>query len=147
MSEARRQAYIDAPIERVWRLIEDVDRHPEWWPRVVEVECEGLEAGCTYREVVQTPFGKDEMQLRVDRLEDCKELEIHCVNTGSFVRFALTEAQDGTFLDAKFGMEPFKLQYKAFDRVMGGRYFRDWLRTSLEAMTDAARERAGAGAA
>jgi hypothetical protein len=51
-------------------LLEDVDRHPQWWPRVVAVECDGLEAGCTYREVVQTPVGKDEMVLHVDRLDD-----------------------------------------------------------------------------
>jgi carbon monoxide dehydrogenase subunit G len=144
VSEARRQAYINAPIEEVWRLLEDVDRHPEWWPRVVEVECEGMEAGCTYREVVQTPLGKDEMMLRVDRLEDCKELLIRCVNTGSFVRFALTEAQDGTFLDATFGMEPWKLKYRMFDMVVGKRYFRSWLEQSLEAMERVCADRARA---
>ena len=142
MSEARRQAYIDAPIEAVWGLLEDVDQHPQWWPRVVEVQCEGLETGCTYREVVQTPFGKDEMMLRVDRLEDCKELLIRCVNTGTFVQFALTEAQQGTFVDARFGMEPWKLQYRLFDLTVGRRYFRSWLQQSLEAMQKAAAERA-----
>jgi uncharacterized protein YndB with AHSA1/START domain len=144
MSEARRQAYIDAPVEAVWRLIEDVDRHPEWWPRVVAVECDGLEPGCTYREVVQTPLGKDEMELRVDRLEDCKELLIRCVNTGTFVQFTLTEAQDGTFVDARFGMEPWKLQYRVFDLVIGRRYFRSWLEQSLDAMERACREPARA---
>ncbi len=59
MSEARQQAFIDAPIGVVWELLEDVDRHPEWWPRVVEVECEGLETGCTYREVFRGPVGKE----------------------------------------------------------------------------------------
>jgi uncharacterized protein YndB with AHSA1/START domain len=144
MSEARQQAYIDAPVELVWRLLEDVDRHPEWWPRVVEVECEGLEAGCTYREVVQTPLGKDEMQLRVDRLDDCKELLIRCVNTGTFVQFALTEAQDGTFVDARFGMEPWKLKYRVIDMAIGKRYFRNWLEQSLDAMQRACGDRAEA---
>jgi uncharacterized protein YndB with AHSA1/START domain len=144
MSEARQQAYIDAPVELVWRLLEDVDRHPEWWPRVVEVECEGLEAGCTYREVVQTPLGKDEMQLRVDRLDDCKELLIRCVNTGTFVQFALTEAQDGTFVDARFGMEPWKLKYRVIDMAIGKRYFRNWLEQSLDAMQRACGDRANA---
>jgi uncharacterized protein YndB with AHSA1/START domain len=144
MSEARRQAYIDAPVDAVWRLIEDVDRHPEWWPRVVSVQCDGLEPGCTYREVVQTPLGKDEMELRVDRLEDCKELLIRCVNTGTFVQFALTEAQDGTFVDARFGMEPWKLQYRVFDLVIGRRYFRSWLEQSLDAMERVCREPARA---
>ena len=145
MSESRQQAFIEAPVEVVWELLRDVERHEEWWPRVTEVECEGLdeglELGCTYREVVQTPVGKDEMLLQVDRLDDCKELLIRCVNTGTFLHFLLTEAQDGTFLDAKFGMEPRKLQHRMFDLVAGKRYFRTWLRSSLDAMNQAASDR------
>jgi Polyketide cyclase / dehydrase and lipid transport len=142
VSAARQQAFIDAPVEVVWDLLEDVDRHPQWWPRVVEVECEGLEAGCTYREVVQTPLGKDEMLLRVDLLDECKELLIRCVNTGTFVHMLLTEAQDGTFVDAEFGMEPDKMRYRIFDAVAGRRYFRSWLRQSIEAMQRVAGSRA-----
>jgi hypothetical protein len=142
MSEARQQTFIDAPVGTVWELLEDVDRHTEWWPRVVEVECEGFEQGCVYRQVTKTPFGLDEMKLRVDQLDDCKELLIRCVNTGTFVHFLLTEAQEGTFVDAKFGMEPWKLQYKVFDVVAGKRYFRTWLRQSLEAMQRVAADRA-----
>ena len=142
MSEVRQQAYIDAPVEVVWDLIADADRHPEWWPRVLAVECEGLEPGCTYREVVQTPTGKDEMKLRVDAMEDCKDLLIRCVNTGTFVHWTLTEAQDGTFVDATFGMEPFKLQYRVFDLAIGRRFFRNWLDESLEAMRRVAPQRA-----
>ena len=74
MSEARQQAYIEAPVEVVWDLLSDVDRHPEWWPRVLSVECEGLEPGCTYRQVTQTPMGKDEMKLHVDAMDDCRNL-------------------------------------------------------------------------
>ena len=142
MSEVRQQAYIDAPVEVVWDLIADAERHPEWWPRVLAVECEGLEPGCTYREVVQTPTGTDEMKLRVDAMEDCKDLLIRCVNTGTFVHWTLTEAQDGTFVDATFGMEPFKLQYRVFDLAIGRRFFRNWLDESLEAMRRVAPQRA-----
>ena len=70
MSDARQQSFIDAPVDVVWELLEDVDRHPEWWPRVLEVECDGnFEPSCTYREVVQGPVGRDDMLLRVDRME------------------------------------------------------------------------------
>jgi uncharacterized protein YndB with AHSA1/START domain len=143
VSEARQQAFIDAPIGVVWELLEDVDRHPEWWPRVLEVKCdEDFEPGCTYREVVRGPVGKDEMVLRVDRMEDCKELLIRCVNTGTFVHWTLTEAQKGTFVDATFGMEPTKVQYRVFDWVAGKRHFRNWLEQSVEAMQRVAREHA-----
>ena len=142
MSEARQQAFIDAPIGVVWELLEDVDRHSEWWPRVVEVECEGLEAGCTYRQVLQGPMGEEDMLVRVDQMEDCEELLIRCVNTGTFVHWTLTEAQEGTFVEARFGMEPAKLQHRVFDLVAGKRYFRSWVRQSLEAMQRVASERA-----
>ena len=59
MSLCRQQAFIDAPPEVVWNLLSDIDRHAEWWPGFVEVECDRLETGCEYRQVVTDPFGKD----------------------------------------------------------------------------------------
>jgi uncharacterized protein YndB with AHSA1/START domain len=142
MSDLRQQTWIEAPVEVVWDLVADVNRHPDWWPRVIEVECEGLEEGCTYREVVQNPFGQEEeMQMRVEGLEDCKELMIRCVNTPTFFHLLLTEAQDGTFVDGRFGMEPRHLQHRVFDLVAGKRYFRRWVEKSLDAMNRAAAER------
>ena len=112
----------------------DVNRHPDWWPKVVEVECEGLEEGCTYRQVTQTPFGYQELDVVVDRLEELRELRIRCVNTGTFVDLALTPAGTGTFIDARFGMEPLTARTRIFDAVAGKRYFRRWLEQSLDAM-------------
>ena len=66
------------------------------------------------------------------------------MNTGTYVHWLLTEAQDGTFVDARFGMEPTKLQYRVFDWVAGKRYFRTWLEQSLDAMKRVASTRAGA---
>ena len=59
MSLCRQQAFIDAPPEVVWNLLSDIDRHAEWWRGFVEVECDRLETGCEYRQVVTDPFGKD----------------------------------------------------------------------------------------
>ena len=144
---ARRQTFIEAPLEAVWKLIADVERHPEWWPRVVEVHCDGLEEGCTYREVTQTPFGRQQMDLLVDGLEDCRNLSIRCLNTGTFVRFDLTEAQGGTFVDGEMGMDPADFGYRVFDRVAGRRYFSSWMAQTLVALDEAARAAAADGAA
>ncbi len=145
MSESRLQTHIDAPVEVVWDLIADVNRHDEWWPRVVEVECEGLEEGCTYREVVQTPFGKDEMSLNVEQLVDCETFVIRCLNTGTFVKFLLTDAQGGTFVDGTMGMDPKKVQMRVFDAIVGKRYFSRWLEQSLDAIGETAKRRAATG--
>jgi hypothetical protein len=134
MSDSRRQALIDAPIEIVWSLVRDVNRHPEWWPRVVEVECEGLEEGCTYRQVTQSPFGYQELEVVVDRLDEMRELRIRCINTGTFVDLALTAAGKATFVDARFGMDPIGTRMRMFDAVAGKRYFRRWLEQSIDAM-------------
>jgi uncharacterized protein YndB with AHSA1/START domain len=135
VSSARLQAFIEAPLPAVWDLIADVDRHPEWWPRVIEVHCEGLEEGCTYREVVKSPFGsEDDMEMRIDRLAENEELRIRCINTGTYCKIALTEAQSGTFVDGEAGMEPATLQTRVFDALAGKRYFRTWMRQTLDAL-------------
>lgn len=140
MSHCRQQEFIEAPVEVVWRLIADIDRHPEWWPRVIDVECEGLEEGCTYREVVKTPLGRDEMRLLIEGRDELRSLRIRCLNTGTFVRFRLTGAQDGTFVDGEMGMDPAGLGNRIFDVVAGRRYFTSWMRSTLEALGRSARE-------
>jgi hypothetical protein len=94
--------------------------------------------------VTNTPLGRDEMQLYVEGLEDCRNLAIRCLNTGTFIRWELAEARGGTFLEGEMGMEPERLQMRAFDLVAGKRYFRAWLRQTLEALASVAQRRAGA---
>ena len=143
MSHCRQQAFIDAPPQVVWNLLSDVQRHDEWWAGMVEVECEGLEAGCKYRQVQTDPFGRQaEETLTVEQMEDCEELSIHCLDTGTFVRFVLTEAQGGTFVDGEAGMEPPSVKHRVWDTVAGKRWYRDWLAKSLDSLGEiAARER------
>jgi hypothetical protein len=140
----RRQAFIEAPLPVVWELIADIGNHPEWWPRVVEVQCDGLDEGCTYRQVTQTPFGKEDFNLRIEDRDDPRRLYVRCMNTGTFVRFDLTEAQGGTFADGEMGMDPMGVGNKVFDAVAGKRYFKSWLGQTMEALDDAAKQRAGA---
>jgi hypothetical protein len=107
---------------------------------VIDVQCEGLEEGCNYRQLTQTPFGAQEFDVVVDRLEELREMRIRCVNTGTFVDLVLTRATGGTFVDARFGMEPQSASMRVFDIVAGKRYFRRWLEQSLSAMERVARD-------
>lgn len=147
MSLIRQQAFLNAPPEVVWSLVGDVSCHPEWWPRVVSVECEGLEEGCVYREIVELPVGgRGEMNLLVEDLDECHHFSIRCLNTGMFMRATLTPAQGGTFVDGEMGMEPSGKGFanRAFDLVAGRRYFRAWLADTLASLGAVAEERSGA---
>jgi hypothetical protein len=141
MSCYRQQAHIDAPLQAMWELVSNVERHAEWWPRVVEVHCDGLEQGCSYRQVLRSPMGVIQTDVSVERLDDCRELLLRCLDTGTYTRWLLTEAQGGTFIDAEFGLDPKTARARVFDVVAGRRYFRQWLEQSLEALRHAARER------
>jgi Polyketide cyclase / dehydrase and lipid transport len=143
MSCYRRQALIDVPVETVWDLLGDVNRHPEWWPRVEDVRCEGLEEGCEYRQVTKSPLGASmTTDMSVERLEGCREVRLRCLDTGTYTRWLLTETQAGTFIDAEFGMDPATFGNRVFDVVAGKRYFRRWLEESLDALRRASGERA-----
>lgn len=141
MSHCRQQTFIEAPVDTVWTLISDVERHPQWWPRVVEVECEGLEEGCTYREVVRTPVGQEQMKLLIEGRDELRNLRIRCLNTGTFIRFEITEARDGTFVDGEMGMDPQGTVNRVIDAVVGRRYFTSWLRATLDGLGRAAAKR------
>jgi uncharacterized protein YndB with AHSA1/START domain len=144
VSLCRRQGFINAPLEVVWSLVADIEHHPEWWPRVIEVQCDGLDEGCTYRQVIQTPLGKDEMNLLIENKDELRSLHIRCLNTGTFVRFELTDARGGTFLDGEMGMEPLGIKTRIFDATAGRRYFSDWIDKTLAALDQAAQRRISA---
>src|SRR6476660_3716011 len=133
MASARRQAMVDAPVETVWQLIGDVNRHPEWWPRVEEVECDLLEEGCTYRQITNTPRKTIETTISIERLDDCHELSVRCQDTGMYARFMLTQVREGTFVDGELGVEPTGL-----DRLVAPAFVRRWIAQSLEGLRRAA---------
>jgi hypothetical protein len=137
LSTARRQAQIQAPVQAVWELVGDPNRYPEWWPRIIEVECEGIEQGCTYKHVSRGPVGVGEETILIERLEDCREVRIRCLDTGTYMRWVLMGAREGTFVDVEFGMEPAHLPHKVFDLVAGRRFYRRWLEQSLESLAAA----------
>jgi Polyketide cyclase / dehydrase and lipid transport len=133
-----RQSFIDAPVERVWQLVGDPNRHPEWWPEMIEVECADLREGCLYRGVVKGFFGADEHEMLIERLEDCHEVTISCDGTGVTTRFLLAEARGGTFVEGSFGIEPNSIGMKVFGALAGRRLMRTWLESSLENLKETA---------
>lgn len=137
MSRSKQQVLIQAPLPEVWELVGDPNRHPEWWPRVMEVECQDLAEGCTFREVMRGPFGVEEHELLIERLDNCREVTIHCREVGTTTRFVLTEAQGGTFVDAEFRVEPATASVRVFDMLAGRRYMRRWLEASLDSLKQA----------
>src|SRR5919204_357080 len=107
MSGWRRQAVIDAPVEVVWDLVGDPRRHPEWFPRVLAVSDLGeVEQDGRFRQVTRSLRGRIETTLAIEQLQELRAINMRCLDTGTYVRFLLTEAQDRTFADIEIGLEP-----------------------------------------
>ena len=134
MSAIKRQAVIDAPVEEVWSLVGDPRRHPEWFPRVVEVNGERFEEGEQYAQVTKQSRGTVETDFLIERLDDLHEIRFACQQTGMYAHWLLTDAQGDTFVDVEMGMQPKSTGDKVFDAVVGRVYFRRWLDQSLDAL-------------
>jgi uncharacterized protein YndB with AHSA1/START domain len=138
VSACKRQALIDAPVESIWDLVGNPKRHPEWWPRVVEVEGERFEQGDEYVQVTKGPVGTAETRFLVERMDDLREVMLRCQLTGTYAHWTLTGAQGGTFVDLEMGMDPKSLGNKVFDATVGPRYFKRWAEESIDALEGAA---------
>jgi hypothetical protein len=140
--ECRQQVLIGAPVQRVWGLVGDPNRHGEWWPTIVHSECEDVEQGCRYRGVVINPRGKQEdHEFTLERLAENREVLIRCPEIGTYTRFLLTEAQGGTFVDAECGIDPQSAGMHVVSVVAGRRILRRWLDSTIEGLEEAAVER------
>lgn len=134
MSAIRRQAVIDAPVEEVWSLVGDPRRHPEWFPRVVEVNGQRFEEGEEYAQITKQGRGTIETEFLIERLDNLREIKFACQRTGMYAHWLLTDAQGDTFVDVEMGMQPKSTGDKVFDAVLGRVYFRRWLDQSLDAL-------------
>jgi hypothetical protein len=141
VSESHHEALIDAPLEAVWAYVGDPESYPEWWPRVIEVRGARFEEGTEYVQVSRTPLGRAETTFVIDRMEDLREIRMHCTKSGTFAHWQLTAAQGGTFVDVTFGIEPLGRGYRAFDATFARAFYRRWLLDSVEALGRALRVR------
>jgi hypothetical protein len=105
---------------------------------VIEVRGEHFDEGSNYAQVTRDPTGQVETFWRVERLDDLREIQMRCTQTGTYSRWLLTEAQGNTFVEVEFGMDPIGFGHRLFDKTLGKAYFRRWLEQSLAALEEAA---------
>jgi uncharacterized protein YndB with AHSA1/START domain len=143
MSDVQEQTLVDAPVSVVWELVGDPRRYPEWLPRVFEVQGERFEEGVEFVQVSRHPFvGRSEAHFLIDRMDELRQIRMHCTISGMFVNWQLTDAQGGTFLNAEFGMDPLRRRDRVIDVAVGRRFFRRWLVEAVDGLKRAAKQRA-----
>ena len=76
---------IEAPVQAVWELVGDPRRHPEWYPRVVEVNGQRFEEGDQYAQVTKEPIRTVKTDFVIERMEDMHEIE-WCARTPACTR-------------------------------------------------------------
>lgn len=127
------------PVPEVWELVGQPNRHSEWWPEVVEIQGSQFGRGCSYCQVSRAEDGVTQTTFLVERMEKFRELLVRCDDTGLYMRWLLTEARDGTFVDAEFGIDPERAAESdpRFDPLAGKAELRRWLQSSLDGLADA----------
>src|SRR4051794_36268826 len=87
-TNCRQQAFIEAPLDRVWALASDPERQTEWWPDTITFECiDGdFGQGCHVRNVQSRPWPMSDLEttLEVGPMIPGKELTIRCMDTGTY---------------------------------------------------------------
>jgi len=133
MGHYREQMLIDAPVDAVWRQVGDPSSYPRWAGDVVEVTgLDVVEEGAQYHQTTRTPLGKSETDFVVDRLEDLREIKVRCLLSGYYLHWQLTEAGQDTFAQVEVGMDPKHFGYRAIDKTVGKRWYRNVVQDMLE---------------
>ena len=147
-SSYRRQAMIEAPVEVVWELIGDPNRHPEWFPIVMQVSgLPVIEHDATFRQVTRSFGGQlQTTTMAIEDIEDLRQISLRCRDTGTFTRWWLQEAQGATFVEMEFGLDPTGMMVRLFDATLGGRYCRRWTEDALDGLKQAVTSPSPSGA-
>jgi hypothetical protein len=139
MSAYRAHGLVEAPVQDIWDLLADPRRHPEWWPRIIEVRGEKFDTGDVFVVRSNSPAGDQESKFLVQRRDELHGIRFRCTLTGTYADWKMTEAQGGTYMEVDFGMEdPIGVTSKLFDLTAGRLYFRRWVDQSLEGLRKAA---------
>jgi uncharacterized protein YndB with AHSA1/START domain len=153
LASCKQQGLIEAPVERVWEVLVDPARGPDWDPDVLEVTGAPvkIETGSTFDVTGRGPLGmKGTTTFKVEELDDMHEIKMRCQKSGYYVHWLLTPAQGNTFAEIELGVEPLPgLQARAKGAIHTRGYLRRTAEKTLEALRGAIakrRARATAGA-
>lgn len=100
---------IEAPVEAVWRLLEDPSRFAEWSRDTIAVTGvpTRIEKGSTFEVTSHGPLHmRATTTFEVEQLDDLREIRLRCQTSGFYSRWLLTEARGDTFTDLEMGVEP-----------------------------------------
>jgi len=140
MSSWKQQALIEAPVERVWDLLADPSRFPDWNPDTIEVTGvpTRVEKGSSFDLTGRGPFGlKATMTFEVEELDDLREIKLRCQTSGYYSRWLLTDARGNTFADVELGVEPNGLEARAISAMHTKRYLRRTLEETIDGLRGA----------
>ena len=142
MSSWRQQALVEAPLERVWELVGDPNRYPEWASDIVEVTgLPRITQDATFRQVTRTANGTSAATFKIEELEDLHSIKMRCIDTNTYTRFVLTDARGETFVDVETGTASTTLSDKALDATKRKLFFRRLVNGMLDGLREAVARR------
>jgi uncharacterized protein YndB with AHSA1/START domain len=147
MATWRQQAMLNAPVERIWGLLEDPDRFPEWNDEMIAVTGvpTRVEKGSTFDITSRGPLGmKATTTFEVVELDELHEIRLTCQTSGFYSHWLLTEAAGGTFAEVEFGVEPLP---GVPSKVAGALHTKRYLRRAVDASLDGLRRALGLASA
>ena len=134
----RRHCVIEAPIEDVWSTVSNPGTQPEWWPEVREVRVPDESKEGEYVRVTRRLGFLDAVDTMwvAEPMEHLKEVNFRCTVTGTYMKCALTPAQDDTFVEIEGGVDPIGLKGRVA-KAMSPVFFSRWIGDLLEALPKA----------
>jgi Polyketide cyclase / dehydrase and lipid transport len=142
-SSWQQQALIEAPVRRIWELLEDPARYPEWASDAISTTGfpTEIEKGSTFEQTGPGPFGRPmKTTYKVEELDDLREIKLRCQRTGYYSHWRLTEAQGQTFADLELGVEPIGLFGRVIDLALTKNEMRKMADLSLDGLRQATAE-------
>jgi uncharacterized protein YndB with AHSA1/START domain len=150
MASWRQQALIEAPVDKVWEILADPVRGPDWDQDVLAITGAPvkIEKGSTFELTGRGPLGlKGTTTFKVEELEEMHELKMQCQTSGFYAHWLLTRARDGTFTELELGHEqqvPPDPSLK--ERAVRALYTKSYLRRAVEKTLDGLRKAVGSKA-